>query len=449
MTQIRIDTQRVRDVGRQFSSNSEQLNDIDNALQSAINSLDIWAWDGRSRADAEPMLDQVRPESKNLADVLERLGEMLQHIADRFENEDSTAAGIMEGMPWVEFDAHAGSVLGVATVAGMTMPSIVLASLPATGDAMRDISHMNWDERFTHVEELQRKIQDLENTQQELNTSIAATDEAIDDLDKQIAELQAQRDALQEEADDFWNKLKRDPEGWKWGFDDGIIDAPWRTKADALEDDIASLDGKIQELQEQRDALQLERQTYQQQLDNTVQQLTILSQRQQNLNAVFEKGIASDGPTKPDWLRNQLSGCTHYVAEQRDVYAWPNAQGEPGHPGNACKWDNQARQAGYEVGQKPVKGAIVVWEPGAQYTQEHNNYTVSTHSTAGHVAIVEEVDYSNPDVIRVKIGHASISEGRGTHSEPLHQWVTLDPAAVAEGDISFIYDKQPGNTAIV
>lgn len=445
---IRIDTLRVCEIGRQFRVISERLSDIDSTLQSAINSLDAWAWDGRSRADAEPMLDQVRLESRNLADELERLGKMLQRVAARFENEDSTAAGVMEGMPWVEFDAHPGDVLGVATVAGMTAPTIILTSLPVTGDALPDISSMSWDERFTHAEELQTQIQNLEHTQQELNTSIAATDQAIDDLDKQIAELQAQRDALQKEADNFWNKLKPDSEGLKWGFDDGIIDAPWRTKADALEDDIAGLDGKIQELQEQRDALQLERQTYQQQLDNTVQQLTVLSRRQENLQTVFDKGIAGDGPTT-DWLRSQLRGCTHYVAEQRDVYAWPNAQGEPGHPGNACEWDNQARQAGYEVGQKPVKGAIVVWEPGAQYTQEHNNYTVTTHSTAGHVAIVEEVDYSNPDVIRVKIGHASISEGRGTHSEPLHQWVTLDPAAVAEGDISFIYDKQPGNTAVV
>lgn len=114
MTQIRIDTQRVRDVGRQFRSDSDQINDIGNALQSAINSLDTWAWDGRSRADAEPMLDQVHPGSRNLASDLERLGKMLQHVADRFENEDNTAARELEDLPWVEFGLVAETTLGIS-----------------------------------------------------------------------------------------------------------------------------------------------------------------------------------------------------------------------------------------------------------------------------------------------------------------------------------------------
>jgi len=113
MAQIRIDTQRVRDVGRQFRSNSDQINDINNALQSVINSLDTWAWDGRSRADAEPMLDQVRPESGNLGDGLERLGKVLLHIADRFENEDGTAARGLQEISWMDFAKGTGIDLRV------------------------------------------------------------------------------------------------------------------------------------------------------------------------------------------------------------------------------------------------------------------------------------------------------------------------------------------------
>jgi len=97
MAQIRIHTEQVREVGRQFRAKSEQLNDIDNALQSTIGNLDTWAWDGRSRADAEPMLDQVRPESDRIAQELDRLGQILQHVASSFENEDNTVAKEIEG----------------------------------------------------------------------------------------------------------------------------------------------------------------------------------------------------------------------------------------------------------------------------------------------------------------------------------------------------------------
>lgn len=104
MAQIRIHTEQVRDAGRQFRAKSEQLSDIDSALQSAIGNLDTWAWDGRSRADAEPMLDQVRPESARIAQELDRLGQLLERVAERFENEDNDAARKIEGMNWIEFE---------------------------------------------------------------------------------------------------------------------------------------------------------------------------------------------------------------------------------------------------------------------------------------------------------------------------------------------------------
>lgn len=120
MTQIRIDTQRVRDFGRQFHSHSDQLNDIDNALQSAINSLDTWAWDGHSRANAEPMLEQVRPVSRDLANELERLGEMLVHVANRFEDTDNTVVRFEPPPPppvdfWNEFlnNLNPKKILGI------------------------------------------------------------------------------------------------------------------------------------------------------------------------------------------------------------------------------------------------------------------------------------------------------------------------------------------------
>jgi surface antigen len=348
-------------------------------------------------------------------------------------------------MPWVDFETSGGKVLGASTVAPMAAPAVMFASVdvPLENYRPRDISKMSWADRFDYADEPPKQIKELEEAQQELNDMIDGCDQEIADIDEQIADLQAQRDALQKEADRLWNKIRPDDDGLRFGRDDGFFDMPWRTEADDLEDQIADLDRRIENLQEQKQGLIEQRQTHQRKLNDINQQLKALRQNQKKLNKLIDRGIPPDGPTKPDSLRNKLSGCTHYVAEKRDVSAWPDSKNEPGHPGNACQWDDQARRANYEVGQKPLKGAIVVWEPGAKYTQEHNNYTVSTHATAGHVAIVEAVDRSKPDVIRIKIGHANISQGSGTHSEPLHQWVTLDPAEVSRGDISFVYDKLP------
>jgi WXG100 family type VII secretion target len=441
MTKIRIDTERVQDVGRRLSLESDHIDQIIHELQQAIGNLDTWAWDGRSRARAEPMLSQVQPSGRRTSDELARLGRMLERIADTFEDQDNTAARNLAGMPWVDFETQSGDVLGVMTAHRSMKPEIVFASQSLVGAFAVELSKMSWADRFAHAEELRGEIQEFEELIRDLKKRIEECDQSIGELDEQIADLQAQRDALKEEADNFSNKLKRDPDGWQWGFDDGIFDAPWRTRSDVLEDKIDALDEQIQDLEAQRDGLLQIRQESKQKLIELQRQSQELSTRQADLKALINKGVPADGPTKPDWLRNQLSGCTHYVAQHRDVSAWPNASGKPGHPKNACEWDNQARQAGYEVGQKPLKGSILVWEPGAKYTQEHNNYTVSTHSTAGHVAIVEEVDYSNSEVVRVKIGHASLSDGRGTHSDPIHQWVTLNPAEIERGDISFVYDK--------
>jgi WXG100 family type VII secretion target len=117
MVKIRIDTERVRDVGIRFSSESDHLRQINHELRQAIGSLDTGAWDGRSRADAEPLLDRVRPESLHVAKKFDDLGQKLLHVADMFERKDDTAAQNLERMPWVDFDSaklfQSASRLGV------------------------------------------------------------------------------------------------------------------------------------------------------------------------------------------------------------------------------------------------------------------------------------------------------------------------------------------------
>ncbi|RLC82159.1 MAG: hypothetical protein DRJ03_19435, partial [Chloroflexi bacterium] len=62
MTQIRIDTELAGEVARRLITEADRMAEIGRELQNAIGSLDTGAWDGRSRARAEPLLGRVRPE---------------------------------------------------------------------------------------------------------------------------------------------------------------------------------------------------------------------------------------------------------------------------------------------------------------------------------------------------------------------------------------------------
>ena len=112
MTQIRIDTERVREVAQRLLAEGERVADLGSQLQGAMGSLDTWAWDGVSRARAEPMLGRVRPESGQVAEELAAMGHILLRVADTFEQEDATAARNLEGMPWVDWDDGGGGPLG-------------------------------------------------------------------------------------------------------------------------------------------------------------------------------------------------------------------------------------------------------------------------------------------------------------------------------------------------
>ena len=120
MTRIRIDTEHVREVGRQLIAESDRMDGIGQELQSAIGGLDTGSWDGISRAWAEPMLDRVRPESARVADELDHLGRKLAHVAEVFEQEDNTAARNLAGMGWVDFGVEASVMTNATSSASPT-----------------------------------------------------------------------------------------------------------------------------------------------------------------------------------------------------------------------------------------------------------------------------------------------------------------------------------------
>ncbi|RLC86883.1 MAG: hypothetical protein DRI37_06715 [Chloroflexi bacterium] len=454
MPQIRIDTHHTHEVAQRLLAEADRLSEIGHELQNAIGGLDTWAWDGRSRSRAEPLLARVRPESEWVKHQLEELGYKLVRVANIFEQKDNSAAGKLAALPWVDFEAVKGSVLGVATVAGAVTPAIVLTSLPLTGESAPNVSDMKtWKERLDYAKELPGQIKGLEGEQKRLEDDIVQDDKDIADLGQQIKELEAKRDALKEEAGDFWNKVKRDPDGWRWGFDDGIIDAPWRTKSDALEDEIAKYDSQIQELQAQKDALGLQRLGHEQSLNDANKQLDALRQSQTELNRVIENGIPSS--STPSGKR---AGCVLYVSKYRDISDF-NGTGTP------SKWDTRAAERNYETGAYPVKGALMVYD--GDVLPKKNGYATwkqadgkeSYVSTAGHVEYVTDVRCVEKDgrtLYEVDVAGASTEyneAGEVSWNKYVDEYNTtylVDPQEIPDG-VWFLYDKaqSPGNVSAV
>ena len=138
MTQIRIDTEYTREIGRRLIAEADRMAEIGRELQHAIGSLDTGAWDGRSRARAEPLLSRVRPESEWVKHQLEELGRQLFRIADAFEQADSQSAAGVDTIPWFVPESLLGWRTNPALrmgslLAGGGAAAITLTTLPVTG----------------------------------------------------------------------------------------------------------------------------------------------------------------------------------------------------------------------------------------------------------------------------------------------------------------------------
>jgi hypothetical protein len=101
MTTIRIDPDYARTTGRRLIAESDRLSEICTDLRRAIYSLDTWAWDGKSRLRAEPLLGQVGPRGMCLTEDLYDLGLQLCLIAEVFEEcEHNALSGIAHNISW-------------------------------------------------------------------------------------------------------------------------------------------------------------------------------------------------------------------------------------------------------------------------------------------------------------------------------------------------------------
>jgi len=102
-------------------------------------------------------------------------------------------------------------------------------------------------------------------------------------------------------------------------------------------------------------------------------QLRELKEQQQQLQTKLETGIEANG--RPQESNPFPEGeCTWFATSKRDLF--------PAVSRDAKYWAEQASQHGIEVGQVPIKGSVMVWQPGI----------FNADAEFGHVSFVEGVE---------------------------------------------------------
>ena len=184
-----------------------------------------------------------------------------------------------------------GVVLGVKTVA----PTVDLKTVEYL--EIPNFSNISWAQRFAWTDKLDDVITKAENTIGQFNSVIAESQKHIATIDAELADLETQRAGLQEAAGDWRNKLKFSEDGLRLGFDDKFPDAPWRTRADDYESQLAEIDRQIAELQQQRQTCQVQQQQVIRQRDVLQGKLVDMHAAQTNLQKQMEALKRFDGQT--------------------------------------------------------------------------------------------------------------------------------------------------------
>jgi len=412
---IRMETERVRQVARQLGQASDAISQEMENLNGRVRSMN---WQGAGADEFRAEFDALM---RQMTSACEQ-GLLLDQRAER-EVEQWLAADGQGAIHFQELKRSLSDLnLIMAGGSGVMLASaqVLGVSTAINEQYLREYQDISWKEKF----EAEKKIQEeLVATKKQLDGTKSAEElqNEINGIDAQIAELEKKKAEAQEKADAWYNKVL--PNWPLEGDSDGV---PWRVRTDDFEDEIAGYNHQIQELQAQKQPLQ-NALNIRQQLDA---HLAELQGRQNALNHVIDKGVPANGPTKPEWLHTQLGGCANYVAGKRDVSDFGG-----GHPGDASAWDNQARAAGYDVGERPAKGAIMVFEG--------QNDVMKVDKTAGHVAYVESVEKVDGGY-NVTVSQANTqydSKGnfvRGTYINPNTKTVFVKDGA---NGVSFIYDK--------
>jgi hypothetical protein len=136
--------------------------------------------------------------------------------------------------------------------------------------------------------------------------------------------------------------------------------------------------------------------------------LRALREERGELYALIEDGIAPSTQRYNGFPEGQ---CTWYVATRRDVASLN---------GHAHTWAEKAIENNYEVGDIPVKGSVMVWQPGVHGADEQY----------GHVSHVEEVLPNSDGTFTVKY--------TDNHNPEAPRIVRIRPG---EEGVDFIYER--------
>ena len=365
---------------------AEHLNDLVQELNSSARRL-AGAWQGNRAVN---YYEQLRFVSRRLEERAVRL----EMLTGRLQNE------IYE---WEAADRKSNDPLFVfyKNIAGaLSGGGAALAAGEVLGAATSVFSGMRWSDRFALATDLQKKIEEyrslygLSGTEQEIASQYA-------DIERQIQELEVKRATAQGEADRWYNKIIPDFP-LAGDSEDGV---PWRVKADDYEDEVKQYDEELSRLRGEKDRLS---------------EFMDLQSQKQALDANLQSGIAFDGPSSKHKYFEEPQ-CTWYASGKRNVPC----------SGNANVWDDQAKTAGYEVGDRPVKGAVMVFEGGVRGSSEKY----------GHVAIVENVTQNADGSYKVHISESNWA-GKAYNERDLNISGGQNGAGSASDGISFIYDKK-------
>ncbi|MEI6776381.1 MAG: CHAP domain-containing protein [Chloroflexales bacterium] len=453
---IRVQPDQLRQSAQQLRQASSKIHDSGSRVSNAYNQMDA---ESRSAAGVGGRVRQAQSRAAALAEEAMRLATYLETKANAFEQADRAG---FEGLRGIASSIEALQVsikelpqtipnqvgdlmflgmlassgvsthLPITTVAVVSQQSASQVSNPTTTEEWKAFYRKQpWSKKF---EELKQLDQEIARLQSQINRGITADHlkNSIKFYDKLIDETEQEIKRLEKEKDNWFGNILRTHD---------------------------SYDRALETTKRNLETLKSDREKAVRMLSD-IERLPNLLIQKQGLENDIKQGITPDGPTPNDLLRG-TAGCTNYVAEKRDIRYWPNNKDEPGHPGNAYEWKNQAIRAGYEVGSVPVKGSILVYQPGVGGVDSKN----------GHVSYVENVAQNADGTYSVTISQANPNYEKDVNGIPIRDekgqkiailgqhtaeskqtiqvtsdGLLIDPKKGKIPGIDFIYDKKPSTS---
>lgn len=393
---VQAQYEQLEEIARRFEAQAEAGQAMQRMLQQRVEALQGGGWIGQAADTFYTELEDVLwPGLTRYRDSLLAASQMVAQTVNILRQAEEGAAS--------EFRQQEGISVSSAAARGVPDHGQVLGD--STARQSNDLNRISWPDKYRRLQSLEEQIPRLAEEERDDVIGRLRISGSISRLDEEIARLEAQRAEAEQSAEAWYNKIRPT---WPLRLDsDGV---PWRVSTDDYQDEIIGIDKNLQSLRAERENLITQYDALVQKKD----QLAQLQNEQLTLRASVATGIAADGPsTKYPYFPGTIdNNCTKYASSKRYFPDEVN--------GNAFQWGEQARSAGYQTGEYPVKGSIMVMQPGIR----------GADSTNGHVAFVESVERQEDGSFKVTYSdNANHTPGPPMFIRP------------GEKGIEFIYEK--------